>query len=171
MAIKGMTNEELLFDSVFKEDGGLFKIDEPNKLGESLLILKNYIIEDTQCFLSILRNRYKNLPEINFNIINNITINACAVKKENGYYVGINEGTILVLFDMFSKMLSTKTIYPHIGNAELESNEKLKIDRFIYEDAVFFNQYRLNPKMPNDPIRAMYGILLSNDSYKFHHSS
>ncbi len=167
-----MTKEENeKFDAVFKDVGGRYYTDNKEN-DESFNIGLKQVIDDAEGFIKYLRrSRYVNLPYINFNIINNPTLNACAVLVGDEYYIGLNVGSFLLVNDMFSKMFSNKEIFSNIGNVSLETTSAKKLSRFIYNDEIYFNTKVFESFLPQDPIRGSFSMMLSwlAINYLVHH--
>jgi hypothetical protein len=154
-----MTEDEALFNAIFENIGGIFDIHEAEKhvKHKPLQIIK----DATQAFLENLRATHPKIPSINFNFIFNGTLNAAADFVEGKYYVGLNIGAYLLINDMFSKMMSTKEIFPLVGNINLETPEKKVLRRFIYQNDIFFNIHKQNENYPKDEIRKFFCVNLS----------
>ena len=164
-----MTEEQKNFDLVFKDLGGIFDIEQVphGNLRLTLQELKN----ETQSFITGLRLAYPKLPHINFDLLNNPTLNACADMVGNNYYIGLNIGSYLLVYDMFSKMLANKTALPEIGDISLEIDSNKKLNRFIYNDEINFNPYKFEPVLPVDQTRGVFTVVLTSLAlnYLIHH--
>jgi hypothetical protein len=161
-----MNEEEDLFNTVFKKEGGIFNIHREGTLEKNKKTLQE-LKDDVKNFISFLRIRYPSLPSINFNFIDNRSLNACADIVDDRYYVGVNFGVYLLITDMFSKMLATKSVFPHVGNINIETDEKKTINRFTYLDDVKYNQYKSFAPRPKDELRLFYARALSDNAMRY----
>lgn len=102
-----------IFDCLFRDYGGHFDHNSliyPQVFESILLILSEQID-------GIRKNRPE-LPEVKFGFINNSTLGAAAGKHNGQYYIGIHIGTVFIVQDLFSRMLSHSEVFPGICNSE-----------------------------------------------------
>lgn len=69
---------------------------------------------------------------IPFLYLNRPEFNAMAFRHDRHTFIGVNWGTVILLQDIFLRLLASPTVLPHIGKASLERDrqklEKLEID-------------------------------------------
>lgn len=90
------------FNDCFVAQGGLFN-NKTDKVA-NILRFSNELID-------YIRRIYPRLPEINFNLIDNLALNATAALYKKDFYIGVNFGTINILEDIFLKINFDKSDY------------------------------------------------------------
>jgi hypothetical protein len=155
-----MTKSQEIFDNIFAERGGifnpeLFKGDIATKDLDFYNGLKSSILKIVK---EKIKPSYPNLPEIHFEFIFNNSLNAAATKYEGEYYVGINIGAFFLIYDMFNKMFSTKSILSGIGNNENENDDKKILSCYMSSEGITFdeNDFARSISLPKDLIRREY---------------
>ncbi len=106
----------------------------------------------------------KKIP-VHFDWICNPKINAVALINKY-HFIGVTEGALLILNDIFYRMFAHPGIMPQIGNSKVESSPPLlhKIPTDVRE----LNQdgaYKLY--QPIDPVRRIYAKILIDISFNF----
>jgi len=64
------------------------------------------------------------LPDVYIDIIDNSSLNACATKSGQKYFIGIHGGTIFLIYDIFFRMMSSRNIFTGIGDVTKEAETK-----------------------------------------------
>lgn len=78
---------------------------------------------------------YREAPKIQFGFINNPELNAVAIIAEDDeYFIGINAGTVIIIYDIFYRMLSYTNLLPQIGDPKQETLSEPSL-RSFYLDA------------------------------------
>lgn len=154
--------QKSLFDKTFKDRGGLFQTEKLSK--DSFAIFEYYRTRAIK-YIESGRNHeslIKSLPNIHFDFIDSPDFNAVAAKTNDGFYfIGINAGSVVVLYDLFFRMLSNPLVLNDIGNSSLETKNTPTI-RNYYLDAsllvtygdIDYNAYQM--AIPNDHVRQVY---------------
>lgn len=134
-----------------------------------LNLLKNYKT-DAQKIINELQKECNAIspnpmPYVHFDFIDDSTINACAFKHKGREYIGMNIGAFWLLRDIFNRMLSSKDIFPEIGNLSKETGKSYKLPT-IFDDTNELNAFFKSGKIeaahpPKDPERAEYAALLT----------
>jgi hypothetical protein len=109
---------EQIFDLATKQDGG--RLLERSSLINSLVerfksLLVSYSKDD---------KLIKAFPSIYVDFVDNSTFNAFAFKYYDKYIIGIHEGVVLILNDLFKRMLSHKNILSDVGDSSNELEDK-----------------------------------------------
>lgn len=150
------------FHEVFARLGGRF--DHRGQRPEEELVHR------AQAWLTQLRGDPKtrpSLPPITFGYIDNTAVNAVACEEPDGAFVGIFDGVVLVLFDLFTRMLSHRDTYPEIGNASQESDAVTM--QFLTHDAedLMAQLDVREPMVPRDEVRWNYAMQLLATAHDF----
>jgi hypothetical protein len=134
-------NVRELFNSNVSQYGGI-----PRECLKSPLIrrayddiIKIFSISDS-VLVSSLTPSMKRAKRLYINLVENYKANAFADKINNLYIIGIWHGLLIGIFDLFFSLLSSKEIFPEIGNIESERNNlKLPKDSFLNYERLFNN--------------------------------
>lgn len=113
-----MTEEQRLFHQAFQFTGGLFHVNDKD------FSIVNDIRKSYEGLLHYLTHSHSKFPKIHFDIINNLSLNACATKSGDYAFVGINIGAYLIMEDMFDKMMASHNVLPNIGDVSKETQER-----------------------------------------------
>lgn len=108
-----MTNE-IIFDNFFKPYGGIYKSD--NFLYQRFLKKSNQRLSN----LSGFGVYTKPTPMVYFDFINDPTLNAVAAFSDKTGLIGFNGGGLVILYDLFSRILSHSGILREIGDPDSE---------------------------------------------------
>jgi len=121
-----MTSEQSKFHNIFSERGGVFdpSICDP-AICPGFSKLFEYSKIEFYCRLEIMRMVNPKLPEVYLDFINNSQLNAVATKVEDKYYIGVNMGAVLLLHDLFNRVLTSPLNFPHIGDSINEKAKKI----------------------------------------------
>ena len=106
------------FDRLFQKDGG--RLDSaPTVLGDFLQRARHFV-DSIHCTIPLSPRPYVDL-------ISNLGFNAKAKVTSNRYYIGIYEGTPIILSDVFLSLLSNKNTFVEIGDP-LSEQTLAKVD-------------------------------------------
>jgi hypothetical protein len=106
-------------------------------------------------------------------LVNSLNLNAYAFKSEDFYFIGLNAGSVLVIEDAFSTLLSHPSVLPEVGNVSAEAKAFDEIPAgFPIVNALSLNDpvatgRRCNRYAPKDPIRWHYAQCLTNCALDF----
>ncbi len=133
-----MQQQETIFDITTKSFGGrwtplLGYLDEQKKRANSTL---NFYKNDE----TLLRS----FPKIHYDFVDNNEINAFATKVQDNYVIGVHKATMIILFDLFSKMLSHPEILIEIGNINEETEYTIKTDYYTNLKSMFNKDFDLS---------------------------
>ncbi len=166
-------DQKILFDKTFKDKGGLFKTE---KLSKDSFAVFEYYRNRAIKYIESCRNHeslIKSPPNIHFDFIDSPEFNAIAAKTNDGFYfIGINAGAVVILYDLFFRMLSNPLVLGEVGDTSLETKNSPTI-RNYYLDAnllvtcgdIDYNAYQM--AIPNDKIRQAYARHLVDVSVDF----
>ncbi len=131
----GLNTNQKIFNKFFADDGGIFDVD---KLSKDDAAVYNLYRQRADKYIESCRqhpSRFKDIPEIHFDFINNASLNAVAALSNDGIYlIGIHSGTIFILYDLFLRMLSHSNILEKSGNPNEEKSKSPPITNY-YSDA------------------------------------
>ncbi|HEY9048287.1 MAG TPA: hypothetical protein VIN08_20410 [Ohtaekwangia sp.] len=151
--------KEYEFDEAFRRDGGRAK---------SEIDLFTDIRRRFSAVNTFLKHSYPNLPEIHLDFIENDSLNAAATKYKGNYFIGINLGSYFLIYDMFMKMLASKSVWPKIGNNQLETDHKKILKAYInIYDKITFRFDNQDIAIPQDKLRLEFAILCTNHAFDF----
>jgi hypothetical protein len=142
-----MNTDPNYLNHIFKAHGDII----PEEKIEGELTFFHQFIKECNSLVDGLEYQYPKLPKIQIVLVNNDSLNACAIKTTEGYYIGINYGTIIILFDMFTKMMASRSIYTNIGNPEAETIEEKKINVLVDNGTIKTDSFKA--AIPKDSTR------------------
>jgi len=154
-----MNPPEAVFNEAFKELGGRLH-PLPLHLVTSLELHKKRAgdwIKATESFASPAI-----MPEVYFDYVANGSVNAAASERDGHGYVGLTWGTLIILGDLFCRMLSHPQVMKSIGNAAVENLDPAFQDGIILDGnllqekrwgAAGPQKARVWPCMPKDRLR------------------
>jgi hypothetical protein len=121
-----MTSEQSKFNNIFANRGGIF---DPSicdlAICPGFSKLFEYSKMEFYSRLETMRMVNPKLPEVYLDYINNSELNAVATKVEGKYYIGVNMGAVLLLHDLFNRLLTSPLNFPHIGDSINEKAKKI----------------------------------------------
>lgn len=156
------TQYQKIFDNTFKNRGGLLQTE---LLGRDLNSILSHYKRRADAYIESFRNHEslkKDIPNIYFDYIDNAYFNAVAsISSEGIYLIGLNVGSVIIIYDLFFRMLANPNILQHIGMSSLEKNVQPTI-RNYYTDANLmliygdfdYNKYQM--AIPLDKVRQIY---------------
>lgn len=110
-----------------------------------------------------------NREAIPFVFLSRSMLNACAFTKEGHQFIGMNWGSVIVIQDLFFRMLASPRVLPHIGDISVESDEP-RLQR-LEVDAAHLPCSDGHPfamdVAPQDPARAFYALNLAQIALDF----
>ncbi len=109
-----MTRLENSFETIFKTRGGRHQ----GQLAESPLF--KHALKLARSWISAVKGLNSPLPDPYIDVIANSTLNACATKSENTYFIAIHAGTIILIYTLFLRMMSSKNIFAQVGDISKE---------------------------------------------------
>jgi hypothetical protein len=161
-------DEQLIdaFNKVFHKRGRYFDVKSLNSFLESdntpdeLSEFMGYVLELGRELIDVHQRRYKDLPKIHLAYLDNQNLGAIVDKNmvTKGYLIGLYLGTIPVLWELFSKMLTNPELFTWIGNISQE--EAIKVNNpFITNWQVLLEFLENYPEIrvkPNDQDRIVF---------------
>lgn len=150
-----------IFDRVMKQRGGIV-IDE-DVLFTWCSSTKN--IYDRK--LSDIKTKFNpKMPDVHFYFTRDISLNAVAFIENNHWFIGMNQGTLFVIYSLFFRMLSDSKILNHIGDSAIEDDES-SMNSYWNSNALDLLIKGVFLKPPKDPVRLAYAKLLSEIAIDF----
>ncbi|MEO6978916.1 MAG: hypothetical protein ABI113_11080 [Mucilaginibacter sp.] len=142
-----MVDLEVEFDRVFSKYGGSLKLKRPDAPA-----VQN-IINDLDIIIKTIQEP-QSLPVPYIGIIDSYDVNAIVMKDNGIYFIGLFNGAILWIHEIFRILLSCPNVLPEIGESHNEQlAEKIMTAQFInLEHYVNVTQPK-SIAMPKDPIR------------------
>lgn len=161
-----MTPLQKDFDNVFKECGmeGIFLKDE---IDDHWREIDEQIMELGKSYFNFRKTKYINTPHVNFQIASNTEFNALALKYDNNYYIGINSGTIVILQQLFFRMLSSPNILSEFGDISNEVTRKMVDAQHIDFKTLFLSLNDDDLVAPKNPIRQKLADHLCRQAFAF----
>jgi hypothetical protein len=121
-----MTSEQSEFHNIFSKRGGIFDPSICDRfICPEFSKLFEYSKMEFYARLETMRIVNPKLPEVYLDFINNSGLNAVATKVEGKYYIGVNMGAVLLLHDLFNRLLTSPLNFPHIGDNISEKPKKI----------------------------------------------
>ncbi|MBN8695732.1 MAG: hypothetical protein J0L87_04310 [Bacteroidetes bacterium] len=153
---------QLLFEKTFADRGGLFNT---NILEDGLKAKFNLYKERAEKYIESFRQHtslVKDPPVIYFDFIYNTKLNAVAtITKEKVYLIGVNSGTIIILNDLFLRMMSYPTLVKQVGDPSVETQQNPTLEKYYFDATKLvsskdsdFNYYEI--AQPIDKVRQEY---------------
>lgn len=162
-----MDNLSEEFDYIFLNKGGLLKehsslINNGSNFLEAVLELGNRSI-------NWLRNGNSKLPEPYINFINNSSLNAVVTKYNDKYFIGLNSGTVVLINQLFLRMLSNPNVLTQWGNPSLETvdTDKILNAQITNLDIYYLASADNQAKFPKDSTRSSLSSLMTMNALKF----
>lgn len=151
-----------LFDQIFAKRGGLFKT---SILDDDLKSKFEVYKKRAETYLESFRKHSSLIhppPIIVFDFIYNTKLNAVATKaRENLYLIGINSGTIIILNDLFLRMMSYPILLKTIGDPSVETTDYPTLEKYYFDATLLasnkdpnLDSYEL--AKPRDRVRQEY---------------
>lgn len=128
-----MDINDLKFNYVFKEKGGIFDPDTTKNI--FFENIKNTIERRRAFFL----DSYPSLPPIHGGFIQNLSLNAMATYYKNEYFIGVNLGTYLLMYDMFEKIFASNNLLTNYGDASKETAGKLTLNAIAQSNQIEYD--------------------------------
>lgn len=155
---------EETFDNFFADRGGIDKCPGFTINGLSGQIYNSFLNLDIW-----IKTKYKDIPPIYCNFINNTYFNACARKVNNAYFIGINIGAYYLLNDIFSRMLSCPTILEEFGDSSKEIKPRPLFNAQITDLTTLLNSKEEDVliNLPKDHQRLYFSQFLTSTAMKF----
>lgn len=122
------------------------------------------IITSAKGICTVIRHeRYKDKQrDIHFDLVEDLRLNALAFATKTIDFVGILAGTVLIIRDLFNRMLAHPEVLPNIGESTTEIADGITIPNLNN-----YAQY-LDPQcFPKCAIRAQYADILTETALKF----
>lgn len=114
-----MTDEEKIFNAAIREQGGIYIPEGRFELDPILITMLDVVRQ----YLEVTISLNPNLPKANIFYSNNMTINACAFKVQNQYFIAINVGTVIRLKEIFDNIVANKK-----NSKEIFKNENMTVN-------------------------------------------
>jgi hypothetical protein len=157
-----------IFNRAMKDKGKYISTNDlPSPMNQLLIHYQNRC----EHLLKFDKKRLPLMPNVHFGYLDNYGLNAVAFIEDDHWFIGMNLGTILVIFSWFQRMLADPEILPSIGNIK---NEERQSPTEIYWNTDFFELVKHNSsnlKAPKDETRQNYAQLLTDIAidFLFHH--
>ncbi|MFO0937829.1 MAG: hypothetical protein U0798_15095 [Gemmataceae bacterium] len=150
------------FGEVFKTRGGRINEAKLSPFGA-----KN-LTHLTQIADSLVANAQglKKPLSIQFGFIENASINACATRHDDEYFVGVHWGSVVMMDLTLSRILANRKAFTRIGDVNLETEDVPIITNFL-PDAAYMFAAGNKIICPRDPVRQAYVTSLLLFAYRF----
>lgn len=121
MEIININEYEEAFNRRLLERGGRFDIDLlPESDRAYFYMIKAYMQENIDRIRTNPEGIISNMPYVHFDFINNPVLNATAFAFEGKEFIGFNYGLVLMVLELFNRILANPGVFPNIGNKDLE---------------------------------------------------
>jgi hypothetical protein len=158
-----MTPEQLEFHNIFLNRGGLFDANlfgEFSKFFEYSKIEFYHIVKTIQSVNPL-------LPSVNIDFINNDGFNAVATKVGEKYYIGINWGSSLLLYDLFQRLMSNPSVFSNIGDNSKDEVKKIYNPHITNFSTLMLASDTNEKAGPKDLERQAHASLLTSLAIRF----
>jgi hypothetical protein len=162
------------FNETFSKDGGWFDPENFHQIDKMLIF--DWITPQIEAIIqSHIRNTVFPIVEMEFGYINNPGLNASVeLYNEGKFYIGLNVGSAVIIFNYFFQALSHPNLFINIGDPKSEEFKKKKVLGVTLNfnsnrttNQTYANGQPMIEYFPNDPIRLNYARLLSLHSIIF----
>ncbi len=159
------TSEQLDFHNQFLNFGGLYPYAEGIGNGSMYAATRKGFYNRLDVYNSALG---RTLVTPSYDFIANGVLNAVARTVSATHYIGVNAGTMILLNDLFLRMMSSPVVLPHIGDAGKEIGaEKVynpqQTDMGIYDLVKPHGEVLL----PVNPSRQLHAAMLGRTAFNF----
>jgi hypothetical protein len=110
-------NDADIFHEAVADDGGRL---DTTSLQPTVAQGLEYVAGRARGFLQTAAASLPRLPPIHFDFIDNWHFNACALRSNGRYFIGVNRGTVATLAVLFDRMFADPEVLPFIGDAAEE---------------------------------------------------
>src|SRR5215212_5964943 len=80
----------------------------------------DYVAVRARGFLKSAAAALPEMPPIYFDFVDNWSFNACAIRGDGKYFIGVTRGAVATLGVLFDRMLADPQVLPFIGTPEEE---------------------------------------------------
>jgi hypothetical protein len=159
------------FHRHFMSDGGAF---DPQILSDH--IMRGTFVQlqkSAENFIRSFRSHsslVKSVPEIKFGFLHCLELGAKAKRTAEGvYYIGLNSGSVLLMYDTFYRMLSHKEILTEIGDCDRENISHPSLPGYHIDALWIKNKSTIDDTelLPKDPTRYCYARHLADLALNF----
>lgn len=156
-------NPEDIFDRATKTLGGRLT----THVGEPLKGILETVRHRAQSLINLHTTRIPrtNPRHVHFDLIDNPKINAVAFTTGVDF-IGLNDGTIVALMNVFQRMLYHSEILPWIGGTADAPTRPVRLERLITSTTDIL-ETGADFHFPKDPVRANYARALTNTALDF----
>lgn len=152
-----------VFDRLTLSDGGIFRWEEAPEPARTVYKI---VLERASDLVASVRSALPLLPEIEIHFVRSPRINAAAYLYNGSFYIGLTTGIVVMTRFFFGQMLAEPTLFPNIGNSNLEHAEGDRLRGYI-PDAEELVLQRIIPVAPLCPTRRDYADFLWDQSMMF----
>jgi len=154
-----------LFNKIFGDKGGYFNVESDKTTPE----IFTHLLTKCQGIVTDVTIKMENPPEILLNYVDNDSLNAGVAKVKDTYIIGINLGTVIVVFSIFNLMMGCKTAFPYLGETENLKCPKLENPHWLQEGNLyqFLNKNTEHPSELTDPTRLQMALILTEFAMEF----
>ena len=145
-------NEELFEEYLQKYCNG--KLSKVNERIANLDIIKMALKAGADIIERIRHSYGSRLPVPHIGLVDENGLNACAFIYKDRDFIGINAGTILILFDVFCRILSHPKLFLNVGDATKE----IEPEQFYDRATDFRNLDQNDTVVPKDPVRLRHAF-------------
>ncbi|WP_421830236.1 hypothetical protein [Larkinella sp.] len=127
-------------------------------------VLSALLADGNRMITWIINDNGGTFPSPNVYFVDGTDVNAFAFKEDEEYFIGINEGTVLLLMKLFYRMLSHRDILPQIGDLSKEVSPPKSPDIDINEAT---QKKREESIFPVDSTRSQFAVALTYFAFRF----
>jgi len=129
-----------VFNKLFASQGGYFNLTDLEDAVELKVMYEEFLDRCTKLVDKHLL-RYVDPPKFHLAFLRSTELSAIVGKSGEDYYIGLNFGSILVMSNLFGRVLCSPNILPYIGEISLEENQKIKNPYIFGLEALLDNSH------------------------------
>jgi len=157
------------FNRIFaKQNGSFYDLNRLNGMPDIKASFQQ-VLTVCEDYIKELLAQYENPPKVYIAFIDNPLLGAAVGKEGEEYFIGLYNGSIMILQGLFGRMLCSPKVLPLLGDVSKEEAQKIN-NPYIINAVVLFDtihNYPEHERFPKDEDRRDGVILLSHLAMQF----
>jgi len=157
------------FDQIFaKQNGSFYDLNRMNGMAREKAIYQE-VLTNCEDYIKELLAQYENPPKVYIAFIDNPLLGAAVGKEGDDYFIGLYNGSIMILHGLFGRMLCSPRVLPLLGDVSKETEQKINNPYIISAEVLIDTIYNYpeQKRFPKDEDRRNGVILLAHLAMQF----